>query len=110
MPKNVPTYRPDWLPSRAERNKAYNERKRNAESTKFYKSGDWRHKLQPMQLSREPYCRRCLQEGRHTPACVVHHVRPIDEYPEGARDFDNMESLCRSCHTRHHNQERKGSA
>jgi 5-methylcytosine-specific restriction enzyme A len=110
MSDKVPTYRPPWMPTKQERDRAYNAR-RSKESKSFYNLRDWRDRLQPMKLARDPYCEHCLQRGVHEPATHVHHIKSIEEAPELARDFDNMQSLCLSCHSRHHASERgKGKA
>ena len=31
-------------------------------------------------------------------ATEVHHVKPVDTYPELALDINNLEPLCRDCH------------
>lgn len=49
-----------------------------------------------------PLCEECLKHDRFTPAQLVHHKLPLDE--GGTNDFDNLMSLCNSCHTSIHNK------
>lgn len=55
-------------------------------------------RLRKMQLARFPLCHDCQEAGRTTPAKDVHHV--IDIKHGGTNAFDNLMSLCRSCHSR----------
>lgn len=41
-------------------------------------------------------CRECGARGR----LEVDHIQPVREAPELAYSLDNVQSLCRSCHTR----------
>ncbi len=66
----------------------------------FYKSITWK-RARVMALQRDHYlCQECLKAGRMTMATEVHHVRPLEDYPDLALDLDNLESLCRRCHER----------
>jgi len=59
----------------------------------------WRE-MRLVKLSQFPLCQRCLQKNppKETPATMVHHIKPIEEYPELRLDIRNMQSLCFSCH------------
>ena len=60
----------------------------------------WR-RLRAMWLRRHPLCQACADEGRVTPAELVHHVVAIED--GGARlDQANLESLCRRHHEAKH--------
>lgn len=73
-------------------------------NTEFYRSTAWR-KLRVEQLRRQPLCERCLAQGRHTPAYVVDHIRPVNQ--GGAPlDLENLQSLCAACHNRKSGAER----
>lgn len=68
----------------------------------FYYSTAWR-KCRASILSRDNHlCQPCLKKGILTPATTVHHIKPLDDYPELALDADNLESCCRQCHEEHH--------
>ena len=55
----------------------------------------WR-RLRAKQLSKQPLCQACDDEGRLTPATVVDHISgdAMDNQPE------NLQSMCWSCHSR----------
>nr|WP_245574390.1 HNH endonuclease signature motif containing protein [Desulfovirgula thermocuniculi] len=54
-----------------------------------------------MYLRRHPLCELCEQEGRITPATIVHHKQPI-KHGGHALDMENLMSVCRECHIRLH--------
>lgn len=56
----------------------------------------WR-KLREAQLSREPLCARCREEGWVVAATDVDHIVPRRQ--GGSDSFDNFESLCHSHHS-----------
>ena len=73
-------------------------------NTEFYRSTAWR-KLRAEQLRRQPLCECCLAQGRHTPAHIVDHIRPVNR--GGAPlDLENLQSLCAACHNRKSGAER----
>ncbi len=54
-------------------------------------------------ISEYPLCERCLASGRGAViANVVHHINPVDKYPELRLIYSNLESLCNECHEREH--------
>jgi 5-methylcytosine-specific restriction protein A len=58
----------------------------------------WR-KLRTMQLSMFPLCGDCIKGGgRVTVATEVHHI--IAKRDGGTNSFDNLMSLCKSCHSK----------
>jgi 5-methylcytosine-specific restriction protein A len=63
-------------------------------------NGEWR-RISKQFLQRNPLCEHCKEYGRLTPAELVHHKKPLSE--GGTNDYDNLQALCRSCHTKHHN-------
>lgn len=76
---------------------------------------DWKrfYKLQTWQDCRESYakkahylCELCLQEGRHTPGEIVHHIVPLTANnvndPSISLSFDNLQLLCREHHAQVH--------
>jgi 5-methylcytosine-specific restriction enzyme A len=76
------------------------------ERNRFYGSVPWR-KLRAAFLAENPLCLRCAAEGREgVPATVAHHVVERLDDPDRALDWDNLEALCASCHTNHHNSGR----
>ena len=63
-----------------------------------YNTARWK-RLRALQLSTEPLCRFCKQQGRDTLATVADHVVPVAKDPELAFDQDNLQSLCAQCHS-----------
>jgi 5-methylcytosine-specific restriction endonuclease McrA len=51
-------------------------------------------KLRAAFVVANPVCQRCWR----VPTEIVHHIKPIDQYPELRLDWDNLQSLCRKCH------------
>ncbi len=64
----------------------------------LYNSRSWQV-VRQHHLSRHPYCVFCEIYGRKTGATEVDHILPVrkggDPY-----DPDNLQSLCKSCHSR----------
>lgn len=70
----------------------------------FYKTQAWL-KCRAVILKRDGYrCQSCKRRNPKipVPANTVHHIKPLDEYPELALDEDNLESICPSCHNKEH--------
>jgi 5-methylcytosine-specific restriction enzyme A len=78
----------------------YDAKRRQHPDYHFWKSREWRDRLQPAQLRRQPLCQDCHDRGATTPATQVDHVvRPMGNY-DLQRDPNNYRSLCASCHSR----------
>ena len=58
--------------------------------------------LKDSKLASNPLCEECLRRGMLIAATIVHHVKPVRDFPDLRLDFDNLESNCASCHSRHH--------
>lgn len=67
----------------------------------LYQSAEWR-KLSKRLLQERKYCEFC---GEY--ATDVHHIRPAADYPELALDESNLIVLCKACHARETERERK---
>lgn len=74
----------------------YNKYKRDPETRKFY-GRSWR-KIRKAFITAHPLCEECKKHGRFTPVEEVHHIKPMSE--GGTHDWDNLMSLCKSCHSR----------
>lgn len=61
-------------------------------------------RLRLWHLSREPLCRECRRHGRVEGAAEVDHVLPLSR--GGTNDADNLQSLCKTCHSRKTGKER----
>jgi 5-methylcytosine-specific restriction enzyme A len=70
----------------------------NNPDRKFIQSREWRERIRPMQLSRQPLCEHCRLLGYTVAAEEVDHI----ERPRGDRTlqraFTNFQSLCSSHH------------
>ncbi len=53
-----------------------------------------------MKLNHDPLCVNCELVGITQEAEMVHHSRPVNEYPEHAFDMDTLVSLCNACHNK----------
>ncbi len=59
-------------------------------------------------MERDHYlCQACLKRKRFTKATEVHHLRPIEEFPELALELSNLECLCWRCHEQTKGRKRK---
>ena len=66
---------------------------------KLYNSSRWK-RLRLMQLRRNPLCSHCVEKGLLTPATDVDHIVPHNGNTSLMYDLDNLQSLCRPCHSR----------
>ena len=67
-----------------------------------YESARWKH-LRAKALRRDGYlCQRAVRYGKRVPAEVVHHIYPVEEYPEYACCLWNLVSLSRAAHNALH--------
>jgi len=87
------------------------KRARSGENSNFWKGGitperqligAWTTAQAPKVHEKFDYrCNECSSKNQ----LQVHHVLPVVDYPEHAYDFDNLVTLCVSCHRRAHGQE-----
>jgi len=87
----------------ATKRRKYKERRYNASRParhEFYATPEWR-RLRDWYRARHPLCEECQRQGRVTAAELVHHKVEISQGGE-LLDVGNLESLCRSCHSRVH--------
>lgn len=59
----------------------------------------WR-KARKRFLKANPFCRRCKDEGKLTPATVVDHITPHRGDQKLFWDESNWQPLCKKCHDR----------
>ena len=83
----------------------YDKVRRNKDSKRLYNSAAFQACRQ-IKLCDQPYCEMCLDEGRHTPAVIVHHIIGVTKDESLALDVENMQSLCRACHGKVHAHEK----
>lgn len=73
-------------------------------SKDFYKSTKWKAKRINI-LKRDEYmCRECKRYGKSVQATTIHHVKPLEHYPELRLDNNNLISLCSKCHDKMHDR------
>jgi len=77
----------------AEHRREYNRTIRGPESRRRY-DRQW-GKIRDLYLSKHPLCEECQRNGRLTPAVHVHHI-----IRGGSNDEENLEALCKKCHSR----------
>ncbi|MBR3188975.1 MAG: HNH endonuclease [Lachnospiraceae bacterium] len=71
----------------------------------FYDSSAWKHKRSRI-LRRDGYrCQECKRYGRSRQADTVHHIYPLEFYPDRALLSSNLISLCNSCHNEMHDRD-----
>lgn len=71
---------------------------------KLYKSKKWDN-VRASILVRDKYmCQSCLAAGHMVNAECVHHIFPLQQYPEYATERWNLISLCNICHNEMHNR------
>ena len=81
---------------RLEEQRRYNRYERSPEIVRQY-GARWR-RIRAEYVALHPLCEQCLKEGRMVPVEEVHHIKPIKD--GGTHRFDNLMSLCQSCHTK----------
>lgn len=97
---------------RIDRVRKYESKNENLNHKAVYNTTIWRN-LRLQYLSENPLCERCLKLGKIVSAVEVHHIIPIDmgnninEKRTLGFDYDNLESLCTDCHTKHHKNKNK---
>lgn len=78
----------------------------------IYRTARWR-KLRALKLAADPLCEQCLEEGRTVVSSDVHHKVSFMSTDDPVRrkylayDFDNLQSLCKQCHQKIHNYDKK---
>ena len=74
---------------------------------KMINSKEWRM-LRKRKLMSNPLCQDCYKDGIYEPASEVHHIIPVEnginktEQKRLMFDFNNLMSLCHSCHVKRH--------
>ena len=81
--------------------KQYDKYRRSPSHKKRYGSS-WR-KIRNAFMKANPLCEICLEEGILTPSTQAHHKRKVAD--GGTNDWENLQALCGSCHSRLHAKE-----
>jgi 5-methylcytosine-specific restriction protein A len=58
---------------------------------------DWQKRRQRVMQRDSGLCQPCLKAGRVSVATDVDHIKPRSE--QGTDDDDNLQAICRACHT-----------
>lgn len=73
-------------------------RRQKVDNSKFYQSKQWR-RVRKLYVTENPLCEHCEKRGIITEVQEVDHIKPLRL--GGAKfDFENLQSLCKSCHGR----------
>lgn len=89
MAKRPPVFRPPgWKPREAWARPAHKEDKRIR--------GRAGQKIRAQVLAEEPFCRRCLAEGKRVRSDEVDHITPLSQ--GGGNERSNLQALCKPCH------------
>ena len=89
---------------RREDNARYESQARDKTVKAFYSTARW-GRVRKIQLGRESMCRHCRERGVLVEASHVDHIVEIADGGD-PWDLDNLQSLCKSCHTRKTNHSR----
>jgi len=66
---------------------------------KFYQSREWKL-IRRLKLTEHPFCEICWNNGEKTRAEDVHHIVDIEDDPTKCLTYNNLQSLCKSCHSK----------
>jgi 5-methylcytosine-specific restriction enzyme A len=102
MPQRINTVGPSIpQPVATALRSAYDRYGRDPAAKAFYNSAAWK-KFRLSKLRNDPLCERCKRAGKVVAASHVHHKIELRDDWSRRLDWDNTESLCPSCHSRHH--------
>ena len=69
----------------------------------FYKTKEW-EQIRASVMIRDKYmCQICREAGKLVNAQCVHHIFPLQQYPNYSKERWNLISLCNTCHNEMHN-------
>lgn len=81
--------------------------RRRGKDRQWYGKTQWR-KVREAFLKENPLCVDCQSAGQYEPANEVHHKIRRKDNESLQFDFDNLEALCHSCHSKRTAEERNG--
>ena len=67
----------------------------------FYNTPGW-ERLRVTYRKRHSLCERCERDGKVVIGQLVHHIVPIKEAWSLRFMWDNLETLCKTCHNKEH--------
>ena len=77
-------------------------RGRKSQNSKFYESTAWR-KLRAMFIRTNPVCIECGRTG-----AVVDHIVRVNDDPDRALEWSNLQTMCHRCHNAKSGREAHG--
>lgn len=80
------------------RHAIYDRESRDKDAAAFYRTAAWRAARDESMRKHFGLCQDCLEKGEIKDAEMVHHVKPLREYPELALVQSNLRPLCNQCH------------
>lgn len=86
---------------KTKRHSIYDKHTRNREAATFYGTDAWKKARQESMRRHYGLCQDCLTAGVLKDADMVHHVKPLREYPELALVQSNLRPLCDKCHAKY---------
>ena len=95
MPTKPSTFRPPWMPARADVVRASDQRRRSARARGYDTRWD---KASKGYLKQHPYCVCCMANGIVELATLVDHIIPHRGDRTLFWDQSNWQSLCSWCH------------
>lgn len=98
MPELFKTHGENWKKTGVFHAPVMFEREKERIRTKLYKSSAWR-RLRHWWITNHPLCEKCKAEGRLVKATDVDHIIPHKGNRHLFFDSNNLQSLCRSCHS-----------
>jgi len=87
-----------WLPKTNKIDKAKMPENRPSSSKRGYDSS-WRM-VRLQHLLNNPLCSDCFKDQKLTVANEVHHLKKLADHPSLRDDPSNLQSLCKSCHSK----------
>jgi 5-methylcytosine-specific restriction protein A len=65
----------------------------------FYQSPEW-FAIRRIVLTKTPFCVECIKNEIYEISSEVDHIVDIKDAPAKCMDIDNLQALCKSCHSR----------
>lgn len=94
-------HKDEYIKREGQRQRQYDRNNRNAESAAFYKSVAWQKARALSIAAHYGLCQDCLAQGRFKKADMVHHIKPLRDFPSLALEQSNLRPLCNKCHAKY---------